>query len=200
MAGLDPKFRINLERVIALVVDGDPIGADILRQVLAGFGVRKMLRANTTVEAQDLVQGHEINLVLCSDKLPDGTGYDFVRWLRRSKIEGNAFTPVIMVSGHTRRSMVNLARDSGANFIVTKPISTKILLERVIWTAKENRPYVEAGDYLGPERRFHDLGPPASGGRRRNDADVSESAPAAPTVAGASAPSNLTECLAGAFA
>lgn len=196
MAGLDPRFRINLERVIALVVDGDPVGADILRQVLAGFGVRKMMRANTAEEARQILQTNEINLVLCSDKLPDATGYEFVRWLRRSKIEGNAFTPVIMVSGHTRRSMVNQARDSGANFIVTKPISTKTLLERVIWTAKENRPFIEAGDYLGPERRFHDVGAPADGGRRRSDAEVDPSAPSTPT-GGLVAPSALTECLAG---
>lgn len=169
MAGLDPKFRINMEKVAALTVDGNALGADILRQVLTGFGVRKLIRAATGAEAQKVVQEHEVNLIVCSDELPDMTGYDFVRWLRRSKIEGNAFVPLIIVSGHTRRSMVNQARDSGANFVLAKPVSTKVLLERVVWISREARPFVDTGDYLGPDRRFQELGPPESGGRRRGD-------------------------------
>jgi DNA-binding response OmpR family regulator len=169
MAGLDPKFRINLERVTALIVDGNPLGADILRQVLTGFGVRRLHRAGSGAEAEALVQEREINLIVSSDVLPDMSGYDFCRWLRRSRIETNAFAPLIIVCGHTRRSDVQRARDSGANFVLTKPISTKVLLERVVWISRENRPFVEAGDYLGPDRRFQDLGPPESGGRRRGD-------------------------------
>ncbi|HEX8233052.1 MAG TPA: response regulator [Caulobacteraceae bacterium] len=169
MAGLDPKFRINLERVTALAVDGNAMGADILRQVLTGFGVRRLMRAAKGAEAQQLVQEQEVNLIVCSDVLPDMSGYDFVRWLRRSKIETNAFAPVIIVSGHTRRSEVQKARDCGANFVLAKPISTKVLLERVIWISREGRPFVEAGEYLGPDRRFQDVGPPANGGRRRGD-------------------------------
>lgn len=169
MAGLDPKFRINLEKVAALTVDGNALGADILRQVLTGFGVRRLMRAASGAEAQHLVQEHEVNLIVCSDELPDMSGYDFVRWLRRSKIETNAFAPLIIVGGHTRRAMVQQARDSGANFVLAKPISTKVLLERVIWISREARPFVETGDYLGPDRRFQELGPPESGGRRRGD-------------------------------
>lgn len=170
MAGLDPKYRINLERVSVLVVDDNIQHVDILRQLFYGFGVRNLARASTMADAQKAVEGGELNLIVCNDILLDGTGYDFVRWLRRSRIEPNNFTPVMIVSGHTRRTLVNEARDCGANFVLAKPLSTVVLLERVVWVAREARPFLEAGDYLGPDRRFHDEGPPESGGRRRHDA------------------------------
>lgn len=169
MAGLDPKFRINLERVTVLTVDGHKPGLDILRSLFSGFGVRTLVRAETGADAKQIASEQEINLVVCNDLLPDMTGYEFVRWLRRSKIEPNAFTPVILTSGHTRRAMVHEARDTGANFVIAKPISTKVLLERVVFVARESRPFLESGDYLGPDRRFRDKGPPSTGGRRRGD-------------------------------
>ncbi len=156
MAGLDPKFRINLEKVTVLIVDGNRQGVDILRQLFSGFGVRTLIRAESGAEGRQIASEQEVNLVICNDLLPDMTGYEFVRWLRRSKIEPNAFTPVIVTSGHTKRSMVNEARDTGANFVIAKPISTKVLLERVVFVAREARPFLESGDYLGPDRRFHD--------------------------------------------
>ncbi len=85
-----------------------------------------------------------------------------------------------MVAGHTPIDQVEKARDCGANFVVAKPLAPRILLERVVWIAQESRPFVELDSYIGPDRRFHDVGPPKDGqpGRRRSD----KAAAPAPTV------------------
>lgn len=169
MAGVDPKSLINLDRAVVLLVDSSPSGAQILRQLLLGFGVRAPIHCTSAAEAMETVRTTEIDLVVANDSLPDMSGFDFVHWLRRSQVEPNAFTSTIIVGGHTRRSDIRMARDCGANFVITKPISTQVMLERVLWVAKERRPFLDTGDYLGPDRRFHDLGPPKEGGRRRGD-------------------------------
>lgn len=167
-AGVD-KSWINLERVSLLLVDDSALGVDILRQLFAGFGVRHAMRCSSAEEAQELIKTTEFDLIVSNDILPDMSGYDLIHWLRRAGLEPNSFTPAIIVSSHTRRSDVGRARDCGANFVIAKPISTRVLLERVMWVAREKRPFVDAGDYIGPERRFHDEGVPKSGGRRRGD-------------------------------
>jgi DNA-binding response OmpR family regulator len=169
MASLDPKTWINLERAVVLLVDDNPQGAQILRQLLLGFGVRAPIHCDTAAEAQELLNAQEVDLVVTNDALPDMSGFDLVRWIRHSKLDPNAFVSSIIVCGHTRRSDVQKARDCGANFIIAKPISTRVLMERVIWVAREKRPFLDTGNYLGPDRRFHDAGPPKSGGRRRGD-------------------------------
>jgi CheY-like chemotaxis protein len=169
MASLDPKAWINLERTVVLLVDNNPQGAQILRQLLLGFGVRSPIHCDTAVEAQEVLRMNEIDLLVANDALPDMSGFDLVSWLRRSKLEPNAFVSSIIVCGHVRRGQVNKARDCGANFLLTKPISTQILMERVLWVAREKRPFLDTGSYLGPDRRFQDLGPPKTGGRRRDD-------------------------------
>jgi CheY-like chemotaxis protein len=176
MASVDPKTWINLDRAVVLLVDDNPQGAQILRQLLLGFGVRAPIHCLSAAEAMEAIKSTEVDLVVSNDSLPDMTGFDFVHWLRRSQIEPNAFTSTIIVSGHTKRSHINVARDCGANFVITKPISTQVMLERVMWVAKEKRPFLDTGEYLGPDRRFHDLGPPREGGRRRSDPPPGEPA------------------------
>jgi CheY-like chemotaxis protein len=189
MAGVNPNAWINLEKASVLLLDANPWSQQITKQILFGFGVRAPFVCNSPSEARAVIGADEVNLLIVSDVLPDSTGYEFVNWLRRSEIEPNAFSPTIIVSGHTKRSNIRAARDCGANFILAKPVSVQVMLERVIWVAREGRPFIDTGEYLGPDRRFHDEGPPATGGRRRSDPtpeDVAADAAAAADDAKAS--------------
>lgn len=175
---VDPKSWINLEKASVMLIEPNLTNMQILKQVFAGFGARKPLVCGTAEEAMEFIRSQEVNLIVVSDALGDSDGYEFVRALRRSDTDQNAFTPVIIVSGHTKRSLVGAARDCGANFVIAKPMSPQTLLERIIWVAKECRPFIDTGVYLGPDRRFKDEEGEKVPLRRRNDADR-QPAPAA---------------------
>ena len=165
-----PASRIDLEKANVLLVDPTLQGMEILSQIFAGFGARTPSRATTGAEAMRIAEGAPLDLIVCEPAMPETDGYDFVRQLRRSRLEPNAFTPVILISAHTPRSQVVVARDCGANFMVLKPLSPRVMLDRILWIARENRPFIECDSYLGPDRRFQSLGPPAgSDGRRKDD-------------------------------
>jgi hypothetical protein len=53
--------------------------------------------------------------------------------------------------------------------------------------AKEGRPFLFSGEYVGPDRRFRDVGPPNGVGRRREDLIAQEQAAKDPN-SGASEP------------
>jgi DNA-binding response OmpR family regulator len=162
-----PASRINLEKANVLLVDPTLQGMEILTQIFAGFGVRAPARATSAAEAMRIAEGAALDRIVC---MPETDGYAFVRQLRRSRLEPNAFTPVMLISAHTPRSQVVAARDCGASFMVLKPLSPRVVLDRILWIARENRPFIECDSYLGPDRRFQSLGPPAgSDGRRKDD-------------------------------
>jgi CheY-like chemotaxis protein len=97
-------------------------------------------------------------------------GFEFIKTVRRMPNQPNALIPILLVAGHARASHVHKARDCGANFVVAKPITPKVLLERIFWVAKENRMFIQTPTYLGPERRFKREGPPIGmSGRRKDD-------------------------------
>jgi CheY-like chemotaxis protein len=164
-----PKPRYNLENAKVLLVEPNQHGLEILAQIFSGFGVRNPLRAANADEAMAIVKKTELDLIVCEAQLEGMDGYDLVHWLRRSKIEPNNFTSTIIISGHTQISKVQKARDCGANFIVAKPLTPKVMIDRVVWVARENRAFIECDTYLGPDRRFHSVGPPPNTEGRRAD-------------------------------
>jgi DNA-binding response OmpR family regulator len=169
MAGLNENAWINMEKAAVLLLDPNHWSQQISRQILFGFGVRQPFVCSHPKDAREVLATHEINLVLVNDVLPDTTGYEFVSWLRHSDIEPNNFSPTIIISGHTKRSNIKAAQDCGANYILATPVSVRVVLERVVWVAREARPFIDTGTYLGPDRRFHDIAPPDGVLRRRTD-------------------------------
>lgn len=159
---------LNLSDAVTMVVDDNAFSLSLTVQALRGFGARTKHACTDPIQAIQILQDDVIDLLVVDCEMPGMDGYDMISWLRRSGLEPNAFAPVIMTAGHVRRSKVLKARDCGVNFMVTKPFSPLILLERIVWVARDGRPYLQVGDYFGPDRRFRQDGPPDSGERRRD--------------------------------
>ena len=177
---LHASTRINLEKVDVLLVDDSVASLNLLAQVMLGFGIKNLSRADNAKAAQSLLRDRTFDLVISATNMAGVDGYELVKWLRRGALEANRYLPVILVSGHTPPSQVFKARDAGANFTVAKPITPKVLLERILWAAKEERQFIECDSYLGPDRRFKNEGPPEGAqGRRREDPPEAAHPPAA---------------------
>lgn len=168
--GVDPKRWINLERVTVMLLEQSDHGRKIASQILRGFGIRDIHACRSMDEARAQTNSVQLDLIIADPGALNGQGVDFLRWLRRSEKNANRFVPIILVSGHTTSAAVMLSRDAGANFFVAKPFTPKVLLERIMYIARDKRPYVEAGKYIGPDRRWKGDGPPdGTPGRRNND-------------------------------
>lgn len=164
MSGVGESLResavINLASATTMVVDDSSFGLDLTCQALRGFGIRTSYTCQSAAEAMEILAEQPIDLLVVDCEMPGVDGYELVRWMRRSA-QANALAPVIMTAAHMRRSRITEARDCGANFVVTKPFSAATLLERIVWVARDQRPFLEVGDYFGPDRRIRDQGPPS---------------------------------------
>jgi len=158
---------INLSGAVTMVVDDSSFALELTSQALMGFGIRPKHTCLGAAEAMEILKEQNIDLLVVDCEMPGIDGFELVRWLRRSGLDPNAFVPVIMTAAHIRRPRVSDARDCGASFIITKPFSATTLLERIVWVARDGRPFLEVGDYFGPDRRFRNAPPP--GEERRAD-------------------------------
>lgn len=168
---LDPasRSRFNLEKATVLLLDDTPIGMSILVQIVTGLGAKKLHRCTSVEMAQEAAAKYELDLAIVDSMAQSGAGYDFVKWLRTEAQEPNCYTPVLLTTAHTPARDVVRARDCGGHFMIKKPFAPIVMLERIIWVAKEGRPFLFSNGYVGPDRRFRDAGPPDGVGRRRED-------------------------------
>ena len=184
----DPRSRVNLSRTAVLLFDPTPLGLSILGQILVGFGAKTLHRCVTIDEAKQVVTDTQIDLMLVDSIAETGEGYEFVRWLRKFAPEPNKHAPVLMTAAHTRSSDVAKARDCGGHFIVTKPLAPVVVLERIIWIAREGRAFLLSDGYVGPDRRSVRKEPPQDHPRRRREDAIEASEEESPPPGGETPP------------
>lgn len=172
--------RVNLSTAEVLLACGDSTGLNILTEMFAGFGIHTPRRCRSIVEAKSAVHERMLNLLVVDSALSDGPGYDFIHWLRRCDVAPTCYSPVILVTGHTKPTQIFRGRDSGANFVVRKPVPSLVMMQRIMWLLKDSRAFVTSPNYFGPDRRVKALGPPVGQKGRRND-DLSAEVGAAAT-------------------
>lgn len=164
------EARLNLSKSTVLLLQNNQTELDILGQVFIGFGVKAIRKCLTIGEADQAIQSVNFDLLVVDCDMPGGVGFDFVAKVRRLEASDNRLAPTLLISGHTVPSSITRARDCGANFVVAKPITPKVMFDRVSWLAREEREFVATPTYAGPCRRHKVFGPPAGmKGRRKDD-------------------------------
>lgn len=177
------RARFNLKNASIMLVEHGSLGMDILVQIMVGFGAKTLHKCETADEARVTICRTEMDLIIVDALLGDDNGYELVEWMRREAPEPNKFAPMLMLSAHTQASKIARARDCGAHFIIAKPLTPVVLLERILWVAKEQRRFVATDSYIGPDRRFKFEGPPAgTTGRRKDDLPESVGEAKAPNM------------------
>jgi DNA-binding response OmpR family regulator len=162
------KVQFNLDKTSILLIDGDELSMNLLSQILSGFGAHDLARSDKVEDSRAILNDTKFHLIVLDPTSLASDGYALVEWTRRHSVQ-NRFTPVLIATGHTQASRIGAARDSGANFVVTKPFVPAVILQRIRWMARDARHYVDCAAYAGPERRFHSEGAPGGRGRREED-------------------------------
>jgi len=139
-------------RIAALIVDDNAHMRAIVATLLHALGINETRQAADGAEARAVLAHWRPDLVVVDQNMRPVSGTEFARTLRRNS-ENCYDTPIIMLTAHTERAIVEAARDSGIDEILAKPISAKALLQRLHAVTHERRSFVRAGDYVGPDRR-----------------------------------------------
>jgi len=166
------KKRLNLRGVQPLLVDSDHFTRGLIAQMLRSFGADTSAIYDTGKAAQAHLLQTPSDLILCEATFSDMDGADFIKWVRRQDKSPMRFAPIIVLSSYTQRRHVTLARDAGANFVLTKPISPQVLFDHIVWVAKSSRCFVETKSYIGPDRRFRNVEP--LDGIKKRESDFTE--------------------------
>jgi two-component system alkaline phosphatase synthesis response regulator PhoP len=133
-----------------LIVDADAATRGEIRAVCVQDGYQ-VLEAETGAEGlRELGTGHP-SLVLLEVALPDGSGFDVCRELRRV----DALVPVIMMSSRSDEIDVVVALEIGADDYVVKPLRLRELMARM--AAHLRRTRLESAEAMRNRLEFREL-------------------------------------------
>jgi two-component system catabolic regulation response regulator CreB len=117
-----------------LIVEDEPAIADNIQYVLENEGLDTLL-ATTGGAVAPLLGAHAIDLILLDVGLPDMTGFDLLKEIRRSHQ-----TPIIFLTARNTEIDRVLGLEIGADDYVAKPFSPRELAARVKVVLRRARP------------------------------------------------------------
>jgi two-component system chemotaxis response regulator CheY len=172
-------IRIDFNKLRFLVIDDNAHMRRILRTLLHGFGARDVYEAEDGATGFEAFSHYAPDIVLSDWEMPIFNGLELAQMIRQPDGNSNPYVPIIMLTGHSEKDRVMTARDAGITEFMAKPISAKVLYQRIATVIANPRPFIRTRTYFGPDRR-RNVNPNYVGPERRKGggrADTTRQAP-----------------------
>ena len=152
-----------------MIVDSQPAGARLIGELMRDIARSQIWVAETNEKAIRLAGSYDPHIIFAEMGAGSVDGVAFTRELRRSHLAAR-YAPVIMVTGQATAAGILAARDGGVHEFLRKPFTMKDLLRRLEAVTLRQRDWVEAVNYVGPDRRRFNSGDYSGSLKRRSDA------------------------------
>jgi CheY-like chemotaxis protein len=123
-----------------LVVDDHFFMASLVRDILRGLGAKSVELAPNGVVAMDRLNNQVFDLVICDIAMKPFNGLQLLAAIRAGLALEDKHLPVIMLTGHTDKEMVESAKALGADGFLAKPTSMKDLAAKIEHVIFNRRP------------------------------------------------------------
>jgi DNA-binding response OmpR family regulator len=161
------------------VVEPNRFEAQLIGDLLRHAGVQKRKVYGDADSAMAALELYEANVVIVSYELGETDAAGWIRAFRRNERLADRKAAIFVTSSAFSRSMAEQCRRAGANALIGKPLSGKVLTATISKVLSRPRPFVEGDDYVGPCRRAGIVTAGPAKKRRRADHEPRASAPAA---------------------
>ena len=115
------------EKKMILSIDDDQL---MLKNLTAILSPAYDLRiAKCAADALNLLDTLKPDLILLDIEMPDISGFEFFRGIRKNPKFMK--TPVIVITGHSESSILERAEKLGASSVITKPVDKDDLFQKI---------------------------------------------------------------------
>lgn len=142
-----------LSDVHVLLVDDNDQMRLLVRCLLRAGGLTNISDARGAAQAFEIMRERSVDLVIVDWMMQPVDGLAFTRMMRWEAASPNPYMPILMLTAHTEASRVAAARDAGVTGFIKKPISTRLLFDRVASALTDTRMFIRSDDFCGPDRR-----------------------------------------------
>jgi two-component system, chemotaxis family, chemotaxis protein CheY len=138
--------------ICVLVLDDHRFMREVIRLMLGTLGIRRVLASGSVDEAMAMLAHEKVDVVIADYRLGGETGAEFMRLVRG--LQGHArFVPLIGCTADTSPATISEMRDAGADEVLAKPVSARVIWAKLMAVTNARRNFVSAPDFFGPDRR-----------------------------------------------
>lgn len=135
------------------VIEANKFEAQLVVDLLRNAGVDKVRVFTDSEAAMDTLEMATANIVICALEAGPIGAVAWTRAFRRNMKVLNRQAAVFVTSRAFSRSIAEDCRHAGANALIGKPLSGKVLTATITKVLGAPRPFIDAAGYVGPCRR-----------------------------------------------
>lgn len=150
---ISKKVEQLLSSVDVLIVDDNQFMRKVVRNILTNIGIKGVREAADGLAGLEHIRQHAPDIVILDWEMPMLNGAEMLRIVRNPTSFPVPDVPIIMLTSHLERWRVVEATKLGVNEFLAKPVSGKVLLDRIVSIIARPRPMVQLEGYYGPEPR-----------------------------------------------
>lgn len=147
------EMSYKLQDVRVLVVDDMKPMQDLLKAILIAFGFKKLYFAEDGDDAFHKFSYYDPDIIITDWMMHGESGIEFTHRVRNDSRSPNPLVPIIMMSGFSAQMRVEQARDTGITEFLAKPFTAQDVYEKISQVIEKPRPFIQAHDFYGPDRR-----------------------------------------------
>jgi CheY-like chemotaxis protein len=164
------RLAAKIQRV--LVVDPNAATVRLIADQLRHLGAVQMFNAATVEKGYALARAVEPQLIFVESAAGGADGIAFARKLRRGELDCRE-APIIMCTADAKAETIFGARDAGVHEFMRKPFTMGDLERRLEAVILKPRGWIEAIQYVGPDRRRFNSADYAGPRKRKADSALS---------------------------
>lgn len=150
---MSKSSKLTLENIDLLLIDPDLNMRHSIRNILHDNGFRNVRLGANIHDIREEFSNAMPDLLISEVALGDGDFCDFIAGLRHGETGSNPFLPVIAVAWTPTQDTVRRVIQTGADDLLSKPLSAGQLLARINALIRDRKPFCVTSDYIGPDRR-----------------------------------------------
>jgi two-component system chemotaxis response regulator CheY len=158
---------MSLKDLDILIVDDNANMRLLVRTILRSFGLQDVRQARDGTTAMAELERRPPSLIISDWEMAPMNGHEFIHAVRRVGREPLCFVPIIVLTAHASRPLIEQAFACGATQLLVKPVTPANLLQRINWVLEDDRPFVQAGDIYRQETGVPKAAPKGAGANAR---------------------------------
>jgi len=143
---------LNLRYVNVVLLGAERHSRHLIKSALQGLGFEFVPECRSIDQVRSLVGTANPDLLLLDFDVDADNVCRLISDIRHQRIGDNPFIVIIGMIGQADEQTIRHALSAGTDDIVRKPVSARILAERIANLVRNRKQFVATPDYVGPER------------------------------------------------
>lgn len=135
-------YGLAIEDIDAVIVEDSKPMQTIIRSILLSFKVARVRVYDSVDDALEACLAEPPNVILTDWRMAPTSGYQLLRLVRHRHMEPLCFVPILFITAHGTRPLVDKALRAGAHHVLVKPVSPSTLHKRLTWLLGDSRPMI----------------------------------------------------------